>query len=173
LIPATTTEGASAPSNLAFALAICALVVACRHSQTLTLHDTEGRAFTAIVRDNEVTQVKLSHLPDSSNPFELRRAGHLIAACPAPDASKSPMTHCRALVCKADADCPPAHGLKQGTCINALCIEPSRDIVADDAVLLCLAGTGADYASPLQVERFALGLNCGHPCRVPSPCRQP
>jgi len=122
----------------------------------------------------EVTRLELSPAPESSGHFQVRRTGYLVAACPAPDAPlEAPITQCRALVCRADGDCPPAHGLKQGTCINGLCVEPSHNINAEDAIVLCLAGTGAGYGSPQQVERFALGLNCGQPCRVPSPCRQP
>ena len=80
---------------------------------------------------------------------------------------------CRPLVCQDDKDCPPAHGLGHGTCVNGLCTEPANAISAADAVLLCLAGTGWGKGSPEQVERYALALNCGTPCKIPSPCRQP
>ena len=121
-----------------------------------------------------VTELVLSGAPEASNRFELRRTGRLVAACPKLAVSAgAAVTQCRPLVCQADSQCPPAHGLKQGTCVNGLCIEPSQDLIADDAIMLCLSGTGAGYASPPQVERFALGLNCGKPCRVPTPCRQP
>jgi hypothetical protein len=161
-------------AKLTFLLMVCSAIAACRRSGALQLHDTEAREFTASLEGPDVSQLKLSPAPEASSRFELRRGGHLVAACPLLDGSvKVPITQCRALVCKADTECPPAHGLKQGTCINGLCIEPSQNLIADDAIVLCLAGTGADYASPAQIERYALGLNCGQPCRVPTPCRQP
>jgi hypothetical protein len=39
--------------------------------------------------------------------------------------------------------------------------------------MLCLAGTGLGRETPAQVERYALALNCGNPCRIPTPCAQP
>jgi hypothetical protein len=39
--------------------------------------------------------------------------------------------------------------------------------------MLCLAGTGKPGNTPLQVQRYAMALNCGSPCKVPAPCRQP
>lgn len=152
----------------------CVSPAACRHSVTLDLTDTEHRRFTATYAGNELTELRLLEPRTSSVLYDVRRAGYLVAVCPTSlGESRVAPTHCRALVCQADVNCPPAHGLKQGTCINGLCIEPSQNIGADDAIMLCLAGTGAGYSSPVQVERFALGLNCGRPCRVPSPCRQP
>jgi hypothetical protein len=140
----------------------------------MTLHDTERREFSARLNDSVVTEVIQSHAPDSANHFEIRHTGYLVGVCPQQaNSAVAAVTQCRALVCEADSQCPPAHGLKQGTCVNGLCIEPSQSLVADDAIMLCLSGTGAGYASPVQVERFALGLNCGMPCKVPSPCRQP
>jgi hypothetical protein len=38
--------------------------------------------------------------------------------------------------------------------------------------MLCLAGTGLGHAEAKQVERYALGLNCGAPCVVPKPCER-
>ena len=155
-------------------LAICVLSVACRRPASLTLHDTESREFSARLDEATVTDLILSGAPEAAKAYELRRSGRLVAACPKrAGAASNRVTQCRALVCSADSQCPPAHGLTQGTCINGLCIEPSQNLISDDAVMLCLSGTGAGYGSPLQVERFALGLNCGQPCRVPSPCRQP
>jgi hypothetical protein len=39
--------------------------------------------------------------------------------------------------------------------------------------MLCLAGSGLGSEQARQVERYALGMNCGAPCKVPAPCRQP
>ena len=155
-------------------LALCVASIACRHPTSLALHDTESREFSARLDETPVTDLTLSGVPEGSSHYELRRSGRLVATCPKrAGAAGNVVTQCRPLVCTTDSQCPPAHGLKQGTCVNGLCIEPSQNLVADDAIMLCLSGTGADYGSPLQVERFALGLNCGQPCRVPSPCRQP
>ena len=155
-------------------LAILVSTASCRGPQVLTLHDTEGREFSARLRDSSVTGLTLSTTPQDTNRFEIRRTGHLVAVCPtSPTSTPVAATHCRVLTCETDIQCPPAHGLKHGTCVNGLCIEPSKNLLADDAIMLCLSGTGADYSSPLQVERFALGLNCGQPCKVPTPCRQP
>jgi len=76
-------------------------------------------------------------------------------------------------VCSGDANCPPAHGSKDGHCVNGLCVEPSGELNTDDAVMLCLAGTGLGKDSPEQVSRFAMALNCGSPCKIPAVCRQP
>jgi hypothetical protein len=57
--------------------------------------------------------------------------------------------------------------------VNGLCTEPSQPLGVTDAVMLCLAGTGTGHGSAQQAERFAMALNCGEPCRIPSPCRQP
>ena len=155
-------------------LAILASTASCRGPQDLTLHDTEGREFSARLQESSVTSLTLSTAARDANRFEIRRTSHLVAVCPTSTTS-TPVapTRCRALTCETDIQCPPAHGLKRGTCVNGLCIEPSQNLLADDAIMLCLSGTGADYSSPLQVERFALGLNCGQPCKVPTPCRQP
>jgi hypothetical protein len=155
-------------------LAILVLAASCRSPQNLTLRDTEGREFSARLQDFSVVDLRLSNAPKDANRFEIRRTGRLVAVCPTSTTS-SPVaaTHCRVLTCGTDSQCPPAHGLKEGTCLNGLCIEPAQNLLADDAIMLCLSGTGADYSSPLQIERFALGLNCGQPCKVPTPCRQP
>lgn len=56
--------------------------------------------------------------------------------------------------------------------MGGLCIEPTHDIASADAVMLCLAGTGLGHDQARQVERYALGLNCGTPCSVPKPCER-
>jgi hypothetical protein len=39
--------------------------------------------------------------------------------------------------------------------------------------MLCLSGTGLGRETPAQIERYALALNCGSPCKIPAPCAQP
>jgi hypothetical protein len=154
------------------AIAVCAS--ACSRPETVQLKDTEGRGFTASLKDSQVVTLKKNEPPNRDEPFTIERKGYLVGVCPGSAASAElPIAQCRSLVCRADQDCPPAHGLKQGTCINGLCIEPSNSIGPDDAIMLCLAGTGVGDSSPSQIERFALGLNCGEPCKVPTPCKQP
>jgi hypothetical protein len=53
--------------------------------------------------------------------------------------------------------------LAHGTCIDGLCTEPANGIGVADAVMLCLAGTGWGRDSPVQVDRYALAMNCGSP----------
>lgn len=145
----------------------------CRKVSERILRDTEGRDVKASC-DREgackLTLVKGEHAPDKKE-LALHTTGNLIALCDVGEGKKpDATTDCRALVCSADVDCPPMHGLPNGTCINGLCREPSANIGVDDAVLLCLAGTGLGTTQP---DRLAMALNCGSPCRVPSVCRQP
>ncbi|MGC4066120.1 MAG: hypothetical protein QM784_16030 [Polyangiaceae bacterium] len=91
---------------------------------------------------------------------------------PLPLGQAPALPQCRPLTCEGDAECPPAEGLDHGVCINHLCTEPSHAVHTEDAVLMCLAGTGTEPQTPLQAERFALGLNCGTPCQIPKVCRQ-
>ncbi|MBI3201625.1 MAG: hypothetical protein IT377_31380 [Polyangiaceae bacterium] len=145
----------------------------CKRVSERTLRDTESRAFKAVCdRDGDckLTLTSGDHAPDKKG-LAIHTTGNLIAMCDVGESKKpDATTDCRALVCSADGDCPPMHGLKDGTCINGLCREPSASISVDDAVLLCLAGTGLGTTQP---DRLAMALNCGSPCRVPTICRQP
>jgi hypothetical protein len=146
----------------------------CRRVSDRTLRDTEGRSFGA--RCDREGQCELSETSGSGRALpRIVTLGRLMAFCPpvAGEAEAPPAGECRALVCESDADCPPGHGLRDGTCVNGLCIDPAGQLDSDDSVALCLAGTGLGRSSAVQVERYALGLNCGHPCKVPSTCRQP
>ena len=148
--------------------------IGCRRVSDRTLRDTEGRSFSA--RCDRDGQCELSETSGSGEPApRIVTLGRLLAFCPATasDADAPPAGECRALVCEADGDCPPGHGLRDGACVNHLCIDPAGELDRDDSIALCLAGTGLGRTSPTQVERFALGLNCGTPCKVPSTCRQP
>jgi hypothetical protein len=160
-------------------LPIIAVVAAtaCRGPSQRTLTDTEGRTFTASCdregRCKLERKSSQSPSPDKSE-LALHAPGRVVGICDvAEGAQPSADSDCRPLTCKADADCPPARGLDHGTCSNALCIEPSGSVNVSDAVMLCLAGTGLGRSAPNQVDRYAMALNCGTPCRVPAPCRQP
>jgi hypothetical protein len=147
--------------------------IGCRRVSDRTLRDTEERAFEA--RCDRDGRCELSATSGSGEVPRIVTLGRLIAFCP-PAASETealPSGECRALVCESDSDCPPAHGLRDGACVNHWCIDPAGELDREDSIALCLAGTGLGRTSATQVERFALGLNCGTPCRVPRTCRQP
>ncbi len=153
-------------------LATLALSSACQ-KKPRSYHDTEGRVISArcdLERNCELELLSGGHAPDK-DALAFFAPGSLVAVCDVtrgkpPDAPSD----CRALECKSDADCPPGHGLDHGTCIDDLCHEPTNGITTEDAVMLCLAGTGLGTTKP---DRLAMGLNCGAPCKVPSVCRQP
>ena len=95
------------------------------------------------------------------------KAGSSASQAPPPDA-------CRPIVCESDENCPMlADGVVRATCLGKLCVEPVAKIRTADAIMLCLAGTGLGRSTGQQAERYALGLNCGSPCKVPTACRQP
>ena len=149
----------------------------CKSVSERGLLDTEGRRFDArCERSGECTlsQVAGSKRSDGKSALGLTRTGRLVGICDqVPGHGPDTPADCRALVCQSDADCPPAHGLKDGQCLNALCTDPAQSLVPPDSVMLCLAGSGVSNGQAQQVERYALGLNCGSPCKVPAPCRQP
>jgi hypothetical protein len=111
-----------------------------------------------------------SHAADK-DAFAIHTPGMLVGLCDVKgDAPPDSPSDCRPIVCSKDQDCPPAHGLRDGTCINELCREPAATLGVEDAVMLCLAGTGLGTTKP---DRLAMALSCGSPCRVPAVCRQP
>jgi hypothetical protein len=149
----------------------------CKGKAERTLTDTEQRTFTARCEGDKGCAIEQRSGPPAApakTEIVLRAPGRLIGICNARDGAEpeSP-ADCRALVCESSQDCPPAQGLDHGECLNGLCIEPAHGIGPSDAVLLCLAGTGLGRETARQVERYALALNCGSPCKIPSPCRQP
>ena len=135
-----------------------------------SFRDTEGQRYTARCGDQGCT---LSVPPAASAAASLRATGRIVGVCRHAGTRTDTPAQCRPLVCQGDKDCPPAHGLEHGTCVNGLCTEPANTLSSDDAVMLCLSGTGWGQGSPTQVERYALALNCGTPCKIPTPCRQP
>ena len=160
-----------------FLLATLALLASCSRLSERTLTDTEGRHFTAkCQRDGTcaLSQVSGVKRDDGKGNLALSETGRLLGVCDVvqgghPDTPAD----CRALVCQSDADCPPGHGMKNGQCLNGWCADPAQALDSSDSVMLCLAGLGLGRSAPRQVERYALGLNCGSPCKIPAPCRQP
>ena len=165
-------------------IAVCITSTACSKPTKFSIRDTENRAFEVSCLEGKCdltsteTASPTTPKPDGAKPgFALRQASRIYAACEVWMKGSTPgdpnISDCRALVCKSDADCPPAKGLTHGSCTNGLCIEPSGSITSDDSVVLCMAGTGRPENNARQIERFALGNNCGSPCKVPTVCRQP
>ena len=151
-----------------------AAVGGCRSKKTpiIRLHDTEGRQLLAKCDDRQC-QLKQKGgpiWPGTATKLVVQQTGLVVALCnvaPEADAPADPR-FCRALECVDDRECPPP-----GFCINGLCVDPARDLTTDDAIVLCLAGKGLGHDAPPQVQAYALGLNCGSPCKVPRACRSP
>jgi hypothetical protein len=155
------------------------LLGGCRDSSQQILVDSEQRRFAlqcekdgrCSVTAATPTETEPKRTGGAAQSFTLRATGRVVGICSVSVAGAAAnLSDCRPLVCRSDAECPPADGLNHGVCINDLCTEPSHAVISDDAVLLCLAATGTPSGAALQVERFALGLNCGTPCRIPKPC---
>jgi hypothetical protein len=172
---------------LVLAAGLSAFCGACRGYTERTIKDTEGRTFLARCSADRICSLTASSGPSSNQPSDDARGGHasgqfmrtratgrVVGVCgPIAAGAEPTASDCRPVVCESDSDCLASEGLSVGVCINRLCTEPSHAINIDDAVMLCLAGTGISPRTALQVERIALGLNCGTPCRIPKPCRQP
>ncbi|HMR10097.1 MAG TPA: hypothetical protein PKA88_30180 [Polyangiaceae bacterium] len=157
-------------------VAFVCLVLGCRRVSKRMLNDTEGRSFVASCDREGVCELSRetaqSVAPDKPK-LVLHAAGRFISICDTSNGAPTDITDCRILVCKKDEECPPNHGLPHGTCVNDLCTEPSNALVQDDAILLCLAGTGLGRSSSKQADLYALARNCGTPCVIPTPCRKP
>lgn len=158
--------------------ALCVLCVAasCRRVSERTLRDTEGRVFSATCDREQKCQIVQKSGPkrtDAKTAQALSNEGRLIGLCDVvPDGAPESPSDCRALRCQDDDDCPPAHGMKDGQCLEGYCSDAAKEFAPADAVMLCLSGTGLGREQPRQVERYALALNCGSPCTLPAPCRR-
>lgn len=145
------------------------------------MRDTEGRSFEAVCNREGDCVLSSARTANPSPPapkgakaeWVLAREGRYFGACDAWSGHPPKTWDCRAIVCNSDDDCPAIAGARAGMCMRGLCGDPSKQIAPADSVMLCLAGTGPGYESPAQIERYAMGHECGSPCRVPTPCRQP
>jgi hypothetical protein len=148
----------------------------CNSGSERRLTDTEGRTFVA-----KCTREGDCHITQQGGPRRagkpqqiLRAAGRLVGICDVtPGGGPEGTQDCRPIRCERDQDCPPAHDLAHGQCLNRWCADAAQEVRTEDAVMLCLAGTGLGRETPRQIERFALALNCGSPCKIPAPCMQP
>lgn len=161
----------------AVALAV-GCVIGCKDADrsALPLRDSEGRLFDALCDGEgrcELSQKQGTKWSGDKTAHVIRTSGRVVGVCNiAPGGEVESPGDCRALVCKSDNDCPPVGGLGTASCLSQFCTDLSRDLSPSDAAMLCLAGTGLGRDTTSQVERLALGLNCGSPCKVPLPCRQ-
>ncbi len=161
--------------SASLAAAGLAIVTACG-SVEVTLNDTEGREFSAKCKNDRCELEQSSGLgaPAGKPALALTREGWLVGICNVAEGGQvAGPDDCRALQCKTDAECPPHHGKQTGDCMNGWCVDPSKELLAADAVMLCLAGTGLGHDGPDQIDKYSMALNCGSPCKIPSPCRQP
>ena len=154
-----------------FAFSACLLLSAsaCKERAELQVKDSEGRRFSVSCGER-AQQCVLKSTAGGADAVSLARNSRLFGVCPG---NGSQQADCRALVCKSDDECPPAEGATTGSCIDGWCVDPSHRLTSNDSVMLCLAGMGLGHEQPKQVERYALGLNCGEPCVVPAPCKRP
>jgi len=173
------------PARWPYWLVLGVAGVSCRGRVEQTIKDSEGRHFLAQCSADRIctlspmagADMKVSgdrKASRSTQETKFSTAGRLVGVCaPVNEGAAAVISDCRPVVCAGEVDCPRSEGLDHGVCVNDLCTEPSHPINTDDSVMLCLAGTGVGPRTPEQVERLALGLNCGTPCRIPKPCRQP
>ncbi len=164
--------------NALGALLAAAVVIGCSRPIEFKLTDTEGRQIAASCDKKLECRLTQKAGPREAAPkseLMVYAPGKVVGVCAVAEGQKpeSP-SDCRPLVCRTDAECPPAHGIAHGTCLKGLCVEAAvAAATVEDAVMLCLAGTGLGKSSQIQTERYALAVNCGSPCKVPALCRQP
>jgi len=157
-------------------VALLLLALGCQKSAPRLLKDTEGRIFEATCPANGACKFDQKSGPQRlDKPTQALLTGsRLVGICDTKgDEPLQGPFDCRPLNCQSDADCPPLHGMKDGQCLHGRCSDPAEAVSVQDSVMLCLAGTGLGHETPAQIERYALALNCGTPCKIPAPCQQP
>jgi hypothetical protein len=159
------------------ALAAGTLSLGCRLRAEQTIKDTLGRAFQLNCESGKECAIRLAQesSKNADKPvFRLTSSGRIVGVCgsPAERAGHSPSA-CRPLVCTESSDCPKVSAAQQSLCSKGLCTEPNHSITSEDSVMLCLAETQVGENDASQMEKLALALNCGTPCKIPASCRQP
>jgi hypothetical protein len=152
------------------------LLIGCQKASGRQLRDTEGRIFSANCPPGGECKLEQKSGPQRiEKPSQALLVGsRLVGVCDVKvgEPPRGPMD-CRPLVCESDADCPPpAQGSEDGHCLNRRCSDPAGPIGVQDSIMLCLSGTGLGHDSQQQIERYAMALNCGKPCKIPEPCPQ-
>jgi hypothetical protein len=157
-------------------LALLFLLSGCNKGGPRVVRDSEGRTFEATCTAQGPCKFSQKSGPQriDKQAQTLMLGSRLVGICDVKEgeAPQYPFD-CRPLSCDSDRDCPPLHGMKDGQCLNKHCSDPAEAIGVQDSIMLCLAGTGLGRETPEQVERYALALNCGSPCKIPAPCAQP
>ena len=157
-------------------LAVFFLLAACNKNGPRLLRDSEGRTFEATCTDKGPCKFSQKSGPQrvEKRTQTLMIGSRLVGLCDVKEGEppENP-SDCRPLSCASDQDCPPLHGMKDGQCLNKRCSDPAEAISVQDSIMLCLAGTGLGRETPEQVERYAMAINCGSPCKIPAPCAQP
>jgi hypothetical protein len=157
-------------------LSVLVLLSGCHKSAPRMVKDSEGRAFEATCPEQAPCQFTQKSGPQRiEKPAQALMVGsRLVGICDVKEGEGPQYPFdCRPLSCQADADCPPLHSMKDGQCLNHHCSDPAEAIGVQDSIMLCLAGTGLGRETQAQIDRYALALNCGTPCKIPSPCAQP
>ena len=147
----------------------------CQKHTPRLLKDTEGRSFEATCPAQGPCKLEQKSGPQQPEKpaHTLLTGSRLVGVCDVKgDEPPQGPFDCRPLNCESDADCPPLHGMKDGQCLHARCSDPAEAVSVQDSVMLCLAGTGLGRDTPAQIDRYALALNCGTPCKIPAPCQQ-
>lgn len=156
--------------------AVLFLLSGCNKGGPRVVHDSEGRTFEATCNAQAPCRFLQKSGPKRADkPTQTLMLGsRLVGICDVKEGEPPQYPFdCRPLSCESDSDCPPLHGMKDGQCLNKHCSDPAEAIGVQDSIMLCLAGTGLGRETPAQIERYALALNCGSPCKIPAPCAQP
>lgn len=157
-------------------LAVLFLLSGCNKGGPRVVRDSEGRTFEATCTANAPCKFSQKSGPQrvEKQTQTLMIGSRLVGICDVKEgAPPENPSDCRPLSCASDHDCPPLHGMKDGQCLNKRCSDPAEAISVQDSIMLCLAGTGLGRETPEQVERYAMAINCGSPCKIPAPCQQP
>ena len=157
-------------------MACLLLAIGCQKGGPRIVRDSEGRSFEATCPAQAACKFQQKSGPQrGEKPTQTLMLGsRLVGICDVKEGEPPQYPFdCRPLSCHFDADCPPLHGMKDGQCLNKHCSDPAEAVGVQDSIMLCLAGTGLGRDTPAQVERYALALNCGSPCKIPAPCAQP
>ncbi len=152
------------------------LAFGCQKGGPRQVRDSEGRTFEATCLSKAPCKFQQKAGPRRvEKPTQTLLLGsRLVGICDVKEGEAPPYPFdCRPLDCQSDAECPPLHDMKDGQCLNRRCSDPAEPIGVQDSIMLCLSGTGLGRETPAQVERYALALNCGDPCKIPAPCAQP
>ncbi|MDC0742406.1 hypothetical protein [Polyangium mundeleinium] len=170
-----------------------ALNISCGDSNTRVVRDTTGATFLWTCPDDERCEIEPLDAPrpaqcGRSNVSYSYSMDNFIKLCSVVELdgggwfTNAPL--CRFVACDADDECPEfpnaAYACSAGLCQN---VEPTRGIVGEDVILLCMADAPrplhcrAQVAVPEVAAEVARALascdSAAGVCTVPADCRQP